>query len=97
MQRLDERLRRYFDSLDLSSYGRLHGVRLTELAAIHRSDVEIWTRIQDVRAVRRIGEHEVRALYERDDLRTADGLISMEKLADELRKLLSSNRRKGDN
>jgi len=97
MQKLNLRLRTYLAELDLSVYGGLHGALITELSAIHRSDVEIWTRNQDVLAVRRIEEPEIRRLYEREELRTANGGISMEKLADELRKLLSKTVNKGDN
>ncbi|HEV7745894.1 MAG TPA: TIR domain-containing protein [Pyrinomonadaceae bacterium] len=92
MQKLEERLRTYLTTLDWPSHAGQYGVLLTELKAIQRSDVEDWARHPAVRAVRRIGENEIRALYERGEICTADGLISMEKLATELRSLLSQNR-----
>jgi hypothetical protein len=92
MQQLTERLRTYLATLNWSLHPAMYGVLLTELKAIHRGDVEVWALNNAVRAVRRIGENEIRALFERRDLCSTDGLISMEKLADELRRLLSPNR-----
>jgi hypothetical protein len=97
MKNLEERLRDYLAALNWSAHPGQYGVLLTELKAIHRSDVEVWARNQAVQAVRRIGAHEIRALYEREGIIDGrpDGLISMEKLAAELKLLLSQDIQRG--
>lgn len=95
MHNLDERLREYLAALDWSAHPGQYGVLLTELKAIHRSDVEVWARNHAVQAVRRIGANEIRALYEREEICGPDGLISMEKLAAELKLLLSQDIQRG--
>ncbi len=91
MRNLEQQLRDYLAALNWSAHPGQYGVLLTELKAIHRSDVEVWARNHAVQAVRRIEANEIRALYEREEICGPDGLISMEKLAAELRLLLSQN------
>lgn len=96
LKRLHARLFDYINELDFSSYGALSGVRLTELKAIRRSDVEAWSRIKEVRRRCHIQEKDIRALYEQAELVSDDGSISMEPLADQLRTLMSKNQHQKD-
>lgn len=91
LQRLDDRIRIWVGNPDLTSYRGLFGVVLAELQAIRRSDVEAWTRNTAVRALCEIQDKKIRELFQRQELCTPDGLISMEMLADELRELVRSN------
>lgn len=94
MKKLNEAIQRFLAELDFSTFEQLHGVVLPELRAIPRSDVEIW--------VNKHAQHfcyidellpRIRALYERKELSTPEGDITMEKLAGELKKLLHEHRR----
>lgn len=90
LKAIDDQLRTYLKDLDWSLYPGLSGVVLQELEAIGRGDVDNWSRIQHVRDVRRIQDHEIRSLFSRTDLCTDDGRIPMEKLAPHLKALLSN-------
>jgi TIR domain/inactive STAND len=92
LQKLNENLRTYLGSLDFAAYRGVAGVVLSELRAIRRSDVETWMRSPAVRAICEIQERDIRALFQRVELVTPEGHISMEMLADELRNLVGKNR-----
>ena len=86
LKRLNSRLRTYLQKLNFPAYQNLDGVVLSELKAIRRTDVEDWTKIQAVKAFCQIQDREVRDLFQRPEY-SGDDVISMEKLADELREL----------
>lgn len=88
LKKLRAQLRSFIATLDLSIDPTLPGVVLPELQGIRRGDVETWLRSQPVRALCAIHEREIRDLYARPDLCTADGQIAMEPLVEELRHLL---------
>jgi hypothetical protein len=88
-RRLNDRLRRLVESLDFTAHPQLTAIVLPELRAIPRSDVEAWSRYEQVRKWCRIHEREIRAMYQRPDLCNHDGHIPMELLAEELQKLIS--------
>jgi hypothetical protein len=89
LQRIASQLRAYINNLDWAFHPGVSGVVLNELEAIRRSDVDHWSRHEMVRAVRRIQDQEIRLLFTRADLCTKDGRIPMEKLAPQLKALLS--------
>jgi hypothetical protein len=89
LRRRNDALRAFVTAeIDFTQYGRLTGIVLPELRSIPRNDVLDWSRLDPVRRRRRIEEAEIRALYERGDLRDDEGHIPMDALAPELKRLL---------
>jgi hypothetical protein len=91
-RKANERLRQFVQDLGDSSSCAKNVVALTELQAIRRNDVETWIRSSHVRSICDISERDVRSLYERTELCTPDGHITMEILAEELKTLATKNR-----
>ena len=93
MKRCHAELLDYIKKPDFTSYDALGGVVLTELEAIRRTHVEAWSRLKEVRQRYQIEEKDIRALYQQAEVVSADGLISMEPLAEQLRVLISKSQR----
>lgn len=93
MKRCHAELLDYIKKPDFTSYDALGGVVLTELEAIRRTHVEAWSRLKEVRQRYQIEEKDIRALYQQAEVVSADGLISMEPLAEQLRVLITKSQR----
>jgi hypothetical protein len=90
-RRLNDRLRKLIESFDVAAHPQLTAIVLPELRAISRSDVEAWSRHEQVRKCCLIHEREIRALYQRPGICNRDGHIPMELLAEELQKLIAQH------
>jgi hypothetical protein len=79
-------------SLDFGRYENLGGVVLPELRAITQQEVLVWSRSKIVRAMCRIRESEIEAIFKRRELCAPGGPIPMQLLADELEELVKRYR-----
>ena len=90
MRKVSDQLRRLITP-DLLSRAGVEGIVLSELQGIQLSDAVEWKLKEEVRKVRDIDSGDIRYLYQRPELIDSQRLISMERLAGELRTLLSKS------
>jgi len=83
-----EEARRFIAALDFGLHAGLGGIVLPELRAITHHDVIVWSESRQVREICHISEKAIDSLFDRRDLRTRGGHISMQVLADELENLV---------
>lgn len=88
LRQLNERLRGQVGQMSFSGYPNLSGFVLPELQAIKRSDVESWSRSEQVREFCRLHEREIRSWFEHEELCNDEGRIPMELLAEKLKPLI---------
>lgn len=88
LRQLNERLRAQISQMTFSAYPNISGFVLPELQAIKRSDVESWSRSDQVREFCRLHEREIRAWFEHEELCNDQGRIPMELLADKLKSFI---------
>jgi hypothetical protein len=84
---LQERLR----AMKFADFDKLTGIVLPELRAVPQSDVQLWRSLKLVRERCWIDENKIRDLYARKDLVNPEERIEMERLAEELKKLMPSD------
>ena len=88
LKKTHEEARLFIADLNFGSYARMGGVVLPELMAITHHDVIVWSQSRPVREICHISEKAIDSLFDRRDLCTPGGHISMQALADELENLV---------
>ena len=89
---LNNQIEAYLGSLNFSKYSPLRGIVLPRLNGVSRAEAEDWARSDEVKALcdSELVIREIREWYEKEAKDADKPVVSMERLADVLKRFLDS-------